>query len=209
MPIRTACPNCDRPHTLADDTAGKLIRCKGCDKPFRVEEVADAVAVPDDRPRRDDDRPRRRRDEDDDDRDRRPRRKGSNAALWVWLGVGGGVLLIGGVVLAVVLTRDGSGGGGGGGGAGRGNPGAPVSKIVTADNLARITPDMTDGEVINLLGNQSFIEGAGVGNRFVGAGRVYVWQNGSDYLKVFFINGKAKGKASKFGGSTSHEQWGP
>ncbi len=37
MSIQTVCPQCDRPYTLADQMAGKMIRCKGCASTFRVE----------------------------------------------------------------------------------------------------------------------------------------------------------------------------
>jgi hypothetical protein len=120
MPIKAACPHCDRMHTLADDLQGRKVRCKGCDTPFTVEgiddvealpqaEIATAKPVPVASRRRaradedDDDRPSRRtrdRDEDDYDRPARPRPKqksGSSLALIIGL-------IVGGILLAVVVV---------------------------------------------------------------------------------------------------------
>jgi predicted Zn finger-like uncharacterized protein len=144
MPIETRCPTCEREYTLADDQAGKRVRCRHC---------ADSFTVPgapvDDRPRRrdDDDRPRRRDDDDrlrrrdDDDRPRRrddddrPRRRryrdddeeGNRTLLVFGIVVVMLLLLVGGGVALWLAMRpsptpepsaSGDGGGGGGGGAG-------------------------------------------------------------------------------------------
>ncbi len=38
MGIKISCPNCDRKYNLADTMAGKTIRCKDCEKQFRVDD---------------------------------------------------------------------------------------------------------------------------------------------------------------------------
>src|SRR5262245_37278797 len=99
MPIKTTCPNCDAPYTLADTMEGKKVRCKSCSEPFTVEATGASAngaaskpkskpgsdALVQARPNRpapsrdddDDDRPRKKsrpdRDEDDDDRPARGR----------------------------------------------------------------------------------------------------------------------------------------
>jgi hypothetical protein len=127
MAIKMACPTCQRPYNMADTMAGKMVKCKGCDKPFRVdaagqnnaaapaEEVTsrrDRDQGPDRAPppaehRRDDDFDfdfDRDRDRDrDDDRSRRPRRKGRGIPMWVWFASGGGLLAIVLVVLLIVF----------------------------------------------------------------------------------------------------------
>jgi len=36
MPIKVRCPHCDTPHNLADNLAGKKIKCKNCGDAVRV-----------------------------------------------------------------------------------------------------------------------------------------------------------------------------
>jgi hypothetical protein len=119
MPIRVQCPDCAAEYQLADTLAGKKIRCKKCEAIVPVPRANDeAVTLPAPAkaktaaaqtrptPARDDEgepRPRRRRDEDGDDQPE-PRKKVPMA--WIIGGSVGGVLLIGGVILAVVLTRE-------------------------------------------------------------------------------------------------------
>jgi hypothetical protein len=203
MPVKTTCPHCRRSYNMADSMSGKMVKCKDCGAPFRVDvagAVADAVPVPDDRRERDfdrdqdrdrdrdrrndDDRPRRRYD-DDDDWDRRPRRK-SRTGLWVGLGVGGGVLLILGVILIVLLAR----------GSGR----------INNENYERIKHNMTEDEVTAILGAGSDTETPGPPFVVFGIGTVRVWREGGNHIKVLLLNGRVAGKACKIGIMEKHQQ---
>jgi hypothetical protein len=117
MPVKTACPACQMPYTLADTMRGKNVRCKQCQAVFAVTDAAglaiQAEAAPPARPARArgaatppplspaDPRtgplPRRRREPAGDDG------TGSNALLWILLASGGGVLLIAGIVVTIIL----------------------------------------------------------------------------------------------------------
>jgi hypothetical protein len=83
MPIKTACPRCDRPYTLSDDQEGQQVRCRDCCEPFTVRRAA-----------------ARGRDES------APAREG--VPVWAWLLLGGGallgLLLVGGVVVTLFAT---------------------------------------------------------------------------------------------------------
>ena len=103
MPARRfACPECDATIRLNPSApAGKKVRCPECDALVR--------------PPSDDDAPVRRSSRRDDDYDDRPRRSGSrgkkaakksNAPLIIVGSVIFTILLVGGVVGAVLLTRD-------------------------------------------------------------------------------------------------------
>jgi outer membrane protein assembly factor BamE (lipoprotein component of BamABCDE complex) len=161
MAIKTACTHCEREYTLADDMLGKKVRCKDCGEMFAVrdgDDREDDIMTSEDRSRKrslaaarsrgdddddrshrgrdedDEDRPRRsREDDEDDDRPRRKSRKSGGSGLVIGLSIGGGLLLIGGVVLAIVLL---SGGG-----------------SLTPENLAKIKKDMTEKEVLALIGS--------------------------------------------------------
>lgn len=67
MPVRASCPECHKEYEMVDRLAGKLVRCKGCNKNFRVPEAVE------DEPKRartrppPTKRPARVRDDDDDD----------------------------------------------------------------------------------------------------------------------------------------------
>src|SRR5262245_52375533 len=41
MPVKTACPACHAPYTLADSVRGKNVRCKQCQEVFAVPAVSD------------------------------------------------------------------------------------------------------------------------------------------------------------------------
>src|SRR5260370_41711781 len=45
MPIKTACPGCDKAYTLADTMDGKSVKCKECGNTFAVRGAANGVAV--------------------------------------------------------------------------------------------------------------------------------------------------------------------
>lgn len=117
MPIRTTCPNCRAAYTLADDLAGKKVRCKNCDEVIAVRGAAPAREAEQriqkgsgqattSRVRSEEEPVRPRRGTRDDDRELRPRKKGrSSAGMMIGLGVGvfALVLVCGGIVTAVVL----------------------------------------------------------------------------------------------------------
>jgi predicted Zn finger-like uncharacterized protein len=115
MPIRTTCPQCQTVYTLADNLAGKKVRCKNCDEVIAVRAGAakrdteeriqkgpdrseSARAISEDEPR-----PRRRN--RDADHEPRPRKRGGmSGVLVIGLIVGFlGLLLIGGGIVAAVL----------------------------------------------------------------------------------------------------------
>src|SRR5262245_51025828 len=122
MAIAAVCPHCEALYKLADDQAGKRVRCRQCKRPFDVASAAAAArggvhrlerplgvppatppALPPSEPE-----PERLREEPDDrerDRDREPRFREppddlpppavpNNLVLWVGLGVGGALLLV-------------------------------------------------------------------------------------------------------------------
>jgi hypothetical protein len=193
VPIQTTCPLCGQSYTVADSMADKLVKCKGCDKPFRVSAPAAKVAVADDRDRerdrRDDfdDRPRRRRD-DDDEYDRRPPRRRIHKAAWVWAGIGVAVLLI---VLVVVIVK---------------LAGGSSAGPVNADNYDRIKYHDPEETVRQIMGPPSDTEAPNALNRFNGFGTVLVWKNGTDYIRVFIVGGRVEGKSSKLGIVSKHQQ---
>jgi predicted Zn finger-like uncharacterized protein len=115
MPIRVNCPSCKTPHNLADDKAGRKVRCRKCEKVISVPAARKA--------RRDDDEAiqerrtvkvkakaaARRRDDDDDDEDddeeRRPVPRKKAAA-------GGGsmtLVLVGGIAVVLLMCLGGVG----------------------------------------------------------------------------------------------------
>jgi hypothetical protein len=111
MPIRTSCPRCQTTYTLADDRAGKTVRCRQCDRPFVVESPAEGdadneAAALQEKPRPaarrapvlpaadEDEGPRsHRRSRDDEDEDRPPRRRKKGGSLVLPL-VAGGVVAV-------------------------------------------------------------------------------------------------------------------
>src|SRR2546423_964423 len=99
MPIKVTCDSCDREYNLADDTAGKRLKCKACGEAFTVPGGAAASGVKAGRSGV------RRRAAPSDDEDDRPSRKSkprrSGGLMW-WL-LGGGVA----VVLLLVLVGGG------------------------------------------------------------------------------------------------------
>jgi Domain of Unknown Function with PDB structure (DUF3862) len=112
MPIKTACPDCDRPYTLADTMVGKTVKCKECGNSFTVQAAANGIAAQPSNGKTKTGlsattktiKGRKRRDDDDEEA---PKKGG----LGMWLLIGGGaaalllVLMCGGVaVLALALS---------------------------------------------------------------------------------------------------------
>jgi predicted Zn finger-like uncharacterized protein len=116
MAIKTLCPNCRTPFTLADQMNGKKVRCKNCAEPFVVGGADKDDDVPEARLAREDrfqDRARsaapasRVRDDDpDDDSQDRPRKKSVRKQPSNGLPLG---LIIGGAAALVVLLVGGVG----------------------------------------------------------------------------------------------------
>jgi len=104
MPIQTQCPHCRTSYTLADNLAGKRVRCRECGDTFPVpadEEPERPGAVQARRPaEREDDEPpppaprRRRRRGRDGDEDWMPRRRGAGGSALLLGLIGGGALLV-------------------------------------------------------------------------------------------------------------------
>ena len=106
MPIDTKCPTCEKPYLLADNQAGKRVRCKHCDDNFLVPGASTAdVDEDDDRPARKsssrDRDDRKDRDDRDDKDERRSRRRTprSNESGFPWVIVA----ILGGVGLLAIL----------------------------------------------------------------------------------------------------------
>jgi hypothetical protein len=149
MPIKGICWKCDKVYNLADEMAGKKLKCKECGEAFTVKSAKGAQGVKADRsspaaPKKG----RGRGDEDD-----RPRRKSKPAAkkggAMVWWLVGGGgaallllVLVGGGIIAAVVLW--------------------PTK--ATPENFAKIKNGMSEKEVVEIMGRPS--EGVSMDNAF-------------------------------------------
>jgi predicted Zn finger-like uncharacterized protein len=131
MPISARCPGCQAQYVLADNLAGKRVRCKKCQEPFTVaspstagDEPMDVIAVDEPTPRRA--APRRdglqssprtppplpgRQDRHDEDRPRRrmrddeddePRSGAGNAPVGLIIGIAGGVLFL--LIVGVTLA---------------------------------------------------------------------------------------------------------
>jgi hypothetical protein len=220
MPIKMACPTCQRPYTMADTMAGKMVKCKGCDKPFRVDAASQDVAAapaeevtsrrdrdrgpdrapPPDERRRDDDfdfdrDSDRDRDRDRDDRFRKPRRKGRGIPMWVWFASGGGLLAILLVVLLFVFLG---------------------GNNLTEENFKRLKFGMTEAEVKGILGRptRSYSSGdtvsvsgtfladvpEGVKKSKVGQNeKVFYYRNGKNEAFIGFLDGKFVGGLTHFG----------
>jgi predicted Zn finger-like uncharacterized protein len=118
MPVKTACPGCRTPYTLADKQRGKTVRCKQCKEAFTVSDTAEAAiraeAVPAGPPRRRGETaplplparpgplPRRR----PAARPEGPPK--NNALLWILLASGGGLALLVGLIITVLLIANSS-----------------------------------------------------------------------------------------------------
>jgi hypothetical protein len=241
MPIRTACPACGAPYNLADHLEGKTVKCKGCQEPFVVKplttkkaKAAGVAPVPSKKkaPAPEDDDIDRESDYEEDDRPARqptkkPKRKGkkrakSGAALWIFLAVGGGVLLLlligGGVGLMYLLK------GGGQSPTAPGNnqtpgflggliPQAPASIVpasVTEEAFDKLRTGMTEEEAIAVVGlptqrkvgpddpsKDPVITGPNV--KYLGDLVRLIWVSGKNRIELTFdINNKASSGRAKF-----------
>jgi predicted Zn finger-like uncharacterized protein len=121
MAIRTICPSCRTVYNLADQLAGKTVRCKQCQAAIVVraakgsaeEDKIQARPQTSKRPlvRDDEEQERPRRRSRDDDRDSRPKRR-SNHGLVIGLiacGVGLILMLAGGIFIVVLWVSSQSG----------------------------------------------------------------------------------------------------
>jgi len=171
MAIKLACPHCDRSYNLADTMAGKTIRCKDCEETFKVKGSNERLMSEDDarRKRSSVSASRSSRYEDDDEEDDRPlKKRKKGAAVPVGLLVGGGVgllVLIVGVVLLVVLLN--------------GNK-------LTAENIAKVKPGMTEQEVIGLIGSPKETQSAEPW------GKSMSWSNNKDLALAVLFNNEGK-----------------
>jgi hypothetical protein len=133
-----ACPDCAQKLKLTDDLApGKRIKCPKCSTVFRPSDMAVRVEKSAARPKPSSDqievvevvgdrpaspagksrtrRPRDDEDQDDEDFERRPRKrkkkkKSSHFGLILGLSIGGGVLLVAGLVVAILILARGASG---------------------------------------------------------------------------------------------------
>jgi predicted Zn finger-like uncharacterized protein len=197
MAIKTNCPHCDEAYTIADEQAGKKVRCKTCTTVFEVP-VADEgrqETLSTDAPPR---TARRDEDENCDDRPRRSRRSQSGTPVWVWFAIGGGVLLVlllvGGVI--VLFTT------------------GVLGNKVTYENFQKLKWGMSEAEVKAILGPPTEVSDLQTffGNNPLqlpgqqpfplgGNLRVLVWKHRENYISVMFTDGKATNIAGTFGNS--------
>jgi predicted Zn finger-like uncharacterized protein len=174
MSIKVNCPHCDQAYTLVDAQAGKKIRCKACTTVFDV-------PAPDLR------RDVSRREEDRDDYDDRPRRRErhrpSGTPGWVWVAIGGGVLLllvVGGGLVVLFST-------------------GVLGNKITKENVAKVQMGMSEVQVKAILGSPTETNDAGLQglNPFLGGNiRVLVWRHGGNQVSVTLIGDKVSGISS-------------
>jgi predicted Zn finger-like uncharacterized protein len=189
MAITMNCPHCERAYTLADNLAGKKVRCKGCTTVFEVPASGkrrEEEAVASDAPRRS----ARRDDYDDrDEYEDRPRRKGRKRGVpvWVWLVSGGGLLLLVGIVVVVVVLV------GGKGTPGDNSPSIPLfgkSNRLTRENIEQVQRSNTEAEAVGILGSPNFTEHGRFGRE---PAKALVWFDETGKNPGYFIlvaNGK-------------------
>ncbi len=170
MPISLVCASCDHRCKVADDLAGRRVKCPRCGA---------ALSVPDDGAGERPNSKGRRRDEGRGSRPR-PARKASNKGLVIGLAVGCGVLvvlLIGGGVLLFVFFR--------GGGGFRDSPNA------TEENFDKIKPGMSQEEVEKVLGKGEKVSYNAVNEALharpskkpsTGDANTYRWKNKGDTI---------------------------
>ncbi len=153
MPIETQCPTCEKPYVLADNQAGKRVKCRHCADSFVVRGAPGADSEADDRSTKD--APSARSESrkssssgDGDDKDRRPRKvlKSNESGFpWVLAAVLGGVLLVLvlGLVGFLVFVASSSGPGG---------PGGPGNQVFDPTNV--FAEVKTIDNALALLGQQ-------------------------------------------------------
>jgi SmpA / OmlA family len=140
MSIKISCPKCDRDYVLADTMASKTIRCKDCEKTFRVDAPEEGLVSEQDMHRNRSSclavksarMSRAVEDEEIKSRQRRNKRKKGQSPIGLL--VGGGIallLVIGGAVLLLFLMG--------------GNK-------LKAENVAKVKLGMSMQEVIALVG---------------------------------------------------------
>jgi predicted Zn finger-like uncharacterized protein len=193
MPIEVQCPACRQSYLLADNQAGKRVRCKSCSEVFAVpavEQIIDVLPVEQVTPRR------RGAADDYDDRPRRRLATSPGLPPWVWIVIGvGGFLVITGVAVAVVLAVGGN--------------------KVTKENYDKLRAGMTEAEVRAILGGpdeeldptraatqlqQNPFLRANVGN-FGGlfpSAKVLLWKRGRNFIAVTLLNDHVAGLMSQF-----------
>jgi hypothetical protein len=171
MPIKTACPRCERPYTLADDQEGQQVRCRDCAEPFTVRRASARGAEP-------------------------APRKG--VPVWVWLLLGGGLLFGMLLVVGVVVTLFATGVFGGpkltAENVQRIRGGMTEAEVVAI--LGRPT-EVKDGAPAEFGGGaQEFsqnIGGVDVKFKFgpmAPAVRTLTWRKGKEFITIVFQNGK-------------------
>ena len=132
--MNVSCPKCGERFRISDDTpAGKRLKCPECSAVFSLDnddepemrksskarsrdrderdEGDDDLRSGSAASRRDKSRPRDRDEDDvdeDEDRPARRKKKKKSKAVLIWCLAGGGVLLVGGIVLALVLLLGGT-----------------------------------------------------------------------------------------------------
>jgi hypothetical protein len=175
MPIKTACPRCERPYTLSDDQEGQKVRCRDCSEPFTVRRAAAA---------RGGDEPQ-------------AARKG--VPVWVWLLLGGGLLFGMLLVVGVVVTLFATGVIGGGpkltaANVQRIRGGMAEAEVVAILGRPTETKDGLPAEFA--AGTKEFSQNiGGVDVKFqfgptVPGVRTLTWRKGKDFITVIFVKGK-------------------
>src|SRR5262249_17790521 len=129
MPIAVHCPRCGTQYSLADEQRGKRVLCRECSEPFYAEETDHPPPPPRPAPRAHDGPPR------DREPDGRLRRGPGGGMLLLWLALGGGVLLLSAAGFVAVFLWGGFG-----------------PDRVTPQNYTQLRLDMTEAEVVAILG---------------------------------------------------------
>jgi hypothetical protein len=95
--IKVTCPHCDKTFGVADQHAGRKIRCKYCDERFLVEDPDDEDIDDEDEEEEEEERPKRRK--------KRGGRKAAGGGVPMWaFAVGGGVAVVLVVLFVVVVV---------------------------------------------------------------------------------------------------------
>ena len=133
-----------------------------------------------------DERSRRAEGDLDDEEDRPRRRARRGIPRWVWAGCGGalvGVLALGGLTIGLLAFA---------GGGRLGSISLTPGDRLTRDNLEAIKQEMSDREVVAILGTPTRAEGVfGALQRWdeINAAKTLHWENGSTKIRVFLLGG--------------------